>query len=236
MFVGVGASSTKAYISLKADIRRVRRMPLSSEVRLQVNLPSRSIDYLARAERLRKKEEAESLMYAALELRCGVEARMREYTNHAIGISRAKAQEWEIKKLGRTLETVYGTGDTMLVIRISLSSGLAGQFIYAPVSSRLQEIAKKIGAFLHAGGMDFDSVEQWSELRAILHEGCGLLQLCCAGEVLRPSFSDGLHFALAPGDPRVQLVREIQNGAEPTISIVNITPAGPISYYPVSES
>lgn len=196
----------------------------------------RSIDYLERTERLRKQEDTASLMYAALELRCGIEARLKEYATNVIGISKTQAREWEITKLGRTLESSYGLGDAMLLIFITLSSGQTGQFLYAPVSAQLRKIGKMAGDYLHVPQPDAASKgEYWNRLSSMLHEGCGLLRLACSGEVLRPSFGDGLHIALETNDPRVQLVQDLQNGAEAQFSVVNITPAGPITYYPADE-
>lgn len=197
----------------------------------------RSIDFLERAEQLRSDNDPARLLYAALELRLGIEMRLNEYAAHVIGISKAKAQEWEIKRLGKTLHEAYGLGEKMLVIIMRLSDESEAQFLYAPVSHRLQEIGKRLGAFLHVPRLitsAFGDSDQ-EELRTLLHEGCGLLRLACAGEVLRPSMSDGILVALDGDDPRSRLIESYQRGVEAEFHVFDITPAGPVTYYPADD-
>lgn len=170
------------------------------------------------------------MLYAALELRLGIEARLAEYAAHVIGISKKQAKEWEIKKLGKTLNEAYGLGEKMLVIIMRLSDGSEAQFIYAPVSLRLQDIGKRLGVFLHAQRLTaaFGASDQ-KELRNLLHEGCGLLRLACAGEVLRPSIGDGILVALEEDDPRSEVIKNYQRGIEAEFHVFDITPAGPVT-------
>ena len=199
--------------------------------------PVSAVSYLSRAQALRKSGEKASLIYAALELRCGVEARLQAHASVAKGISKRQAEQWEIKKLARTLDQAFGLGDSMLLVFLSMEDGRACQFIYAPVSSRLQEIAKRCGDYLHALPPErVASREFWSELRSMLTEGCGLLELACSSEILRPTVEGGLHFELQPDDPRVSIVQAIQAGASGKFSIATLTPAGPLTYYPANEA
>lgn len=150
--------------------------------------PVAAVSYLARAQALCKSDEKASLIYAALELRCGVEARLQAHASVATGVSKRQANEWEIKKLARTLEQAFGLGDSMLLVLLTMEDGRACQFIYAPVSSRLQEIGKRCGDYLHALPPErVASPGFWAELRSMLTEGCGLLQLACCSEILRPT-------------------------------------------------
>lgn len=193
----------------------------------------RSIDFLDRAEQIHSDADPARLLYAALELRLGIEARLAEYAAHVIGISKNKAKEWEIKKLGKTLHEAYGLGEKMLVIIMCLPDESEAQFLYAPVSPRLQEIGKRLGVFLHAQRLAAAfGVSDQEELHNLLHEGCGLLRLACAGEVLRPSIGDGILVALDRDDPRSKLIESYQNGIEAEFHVFDITPAGPVTYYP----
>ena len=70
----------------------------------------------------------------------------------------------------------------------------------------------------------------------MLTEGCGLLELACSSEILRPTVEGGLHFELQPDDPRVSIVQAIQAGASGKFSIATLTPAGPLTYYPANEA
>ena len=83
-------------------------------------------------------------------VRCGIEARLQEHAAVAKGISKQQAGHWEIKKLGRTIDEAFGLGDSMLIVFINMEDGRQGQFMYAPVSSRLQGIGKRCGDYLHA--------------------------------------------------------------------------------------
>ena len=189
--------------------------------------------YLARAEALRKAADSASLIYSALELRCGIEARLQEHAAVAKGISKQQAGHWEIKKLGRTIDEAFGLGDSMLLVFINMEDGRQGQFMYAPVSSRLQGIGKRCGDYLHALQPERVAVASfWEELQALLSEGCSLLELACNSEVMRPTVADGLHFVLQPGDPRASLVQDLLSGAPGKMSTATLTPVGPITYYP----
>ena len=201
-----------------------------------MTFPCRSIDFLDRAEQLCRVQDPVQILYAALELRLGIEARLAEYAAHVIGVSKAKTTEWEIGKLGKTLHEAYGLRDTMLVIIMRFSDGSQAEFLYAPVSPRLQEIGKRLGVFLHSQRLvsAFGDSDQ-GELRQLLHEGCGLLRLACAGEVLRPAMSDGILVALEGDDPRSQLIENYQRGVEAEIHVFDITPAGPVTYYPAGD-
>ena len=202
------------------------------KVNFHMNYPLRSIDYLERADAQRKLTSVANLRYAALELRCGIEARLKEYASHAVGITKSQAREWEITKLGKTLDTAFGTGDTIFIIIIDLESGLSGQFIYAPVTSRLQEIGKRLGFYLHAQSADtYNEEEYLTHLKSLLHEGCGLLRLACSGEVLRPTIQHGLQLVLDADDPRIKIVEAIQAGERKRIQILNIDPVGAMTFY-----
>ena len=70
--------------------------------------------YLERMKARMNEGTDEALFYAALELRCGVEARMREYVEAIDGIPESEKKQWHVAKLGRSLETAYRTGDKVM--------------------------------------------------------------------------------------------------------------------------
>lgn len=219
--------------------------PTSSSLQLQgcqlLNLqkmdsPVSAISYLGRAKELCQSQDRAELIYAALELRCGVEARLREHAAATTGISKSQATQWEIKKLAKTVDAAFGLGDSFLIICLRLDDGRETQFFYAPVCTRLQEIAKRCGDYLHA--MRHERLSEpgfWEDLKALLGEGCSLLELACSSEVLSPSFSDGLHFSLDPEDPRIPLIQALQAGANGAFSSVTFTPTGPLTFYPAGS-
>jgi hypothetical protein len=143
--------------------------------------------YLARAQALRRSGDKASLIYATLELRCGIEARLKEHASVAHGISKRQADEWEIKSLARTLEEAFALGDSMLLVFLTLEDGRVCQFMYAPVSTRLQEIGKRCGDYLHAVRPERVERESfWVELRASQSAGAANLAAMRAYTTVRP--------------------------------------------------
>ena len=93
----------------------------------------------------------EALTYAALELRCEVEARLKEYIETIEHIPKSQRKEWAVAKLGRSIESAYRTGDKMMLFTIRLPEESSEfQLLYTPVTKRLQDIANRLGDFPHA--------------------------------------------------------------------------------------
>jgi len=198
-----------------------------------MNSPVSSVSYLARAQTLCKKEDKESLFYAALELRCGIEARLREHVAVAKDVPKNRAREWRIAKLAKTVDGSFQLGDSMVIVFLTLADGRTCQFMYSPVSTQLQAIGERCGDYLHAIQPErLESPTFWADFRSLVAEGCGLLNLACSSEILRPSFSDGLHFNLQPDDPRITLLQDLNSGMAGSFQVAKITPTGPITYYP----
>lgn len=131
----------------------------------------------------------------------------------------------------------FGLGDTFLIVFLELVDGRAGQFMYAPVTTQHQAIAARLGDYLHAVPHENIVVDGfWENLRSQLTEGCGLLELACSSEVLRPTLDQGLHFCLPPEDSRVAIIADYMSGVEGTFRTATITPVGPLTYYPGDEA
>lgn len=198
--------------------------------------PVSAISYHSRAKQLLESGDKASLFYAALELRCGVEARLKEQAA-AAGVSKTQLGHYEIRKLSKTVEETFRLGDTFLIVSLKLADGRIGEFTYAPVNSRLQTIAARLGYYLHAVPHEELAANGfWENFRSQLTEGCYLLELACSSEILSPSFDRGFHFSLPPGDLRIAILQEYMNGMEGEFRTAKITPTGPFSYYPVDEA
>lgn len=201
-----------------------------------MNSPVSSISYLSRAKQLSRSGDKANLFYAALELGCGVEARLKEHAALAVGVSKSQRGHYEIRKLSKTVYEAFGLGDTFLIVFLQLFDGRVGQFMYAPVSTQLQAIAARLGDDLHAVPHEKILADGfWENLRSQLTEGCGLLELACSSEVLRPPFDQGLHVCLPPEDPRVAIITDYMNGTEGTFRTAAITPVGSLTYYSGNE-
>lgn len=194
--------------------------------------PVSSISYLSRAKSLRDSEDKAQLIYAALELRCGVEAKLKEIATAAPNISKNKSKQWEIPKLSKTIDGAFNLGDSFQIIHLKMENGTECSFLYAPVNKRLQEIAMKCGDYLHAiPNRRIQDIEFWSKLRKMLEEGCSLLELACNSEILCPSMEQGLHFSLSPDDPRITVIKDYQSGVKGSFSTVTITPTASGTFY-----
>ncbi len=199
--------------------------------------PVSAISYLERSKHLCKSTDKASLVYAALELRCGVEARLQEHASTAVGISKSQATQWEITKLAKTIDSAFGLGDSFMFVFLNMEDGRECTFLYAPVSKRLQAIAKRCGDYLHV--IPHERVQNpsfWAELSTMLKEGCSLLEVACRSEVLRPTFEHGLHFSLSPDDLRIELIKDLQAGAKGEFHTAHITPIGPVTIYPPEQT
>ncbi|OGB25685.1 MAG: hypothetical protein A3I66_11860 [Burkholderiales bacterium RIFCSPLOWO2_02_FULL_57_36] len=182
----------------------------------------------------------ESLVYAALEFRCGVEARLKEYIQTIDHIPKAQKKEWAVAKLGRSLQSAYRTGDKMMVFTIVFpEDGAELQLLYTPVTKRLQDIAQRAGDFLHALREELaDQPGWWHEFRQILHEGYPLLELANSGELIglpllhRPTKRIDMRAVLLEGDSRYPLVSRLQAGCQHILHVAYIDPIpGTFTYY-----
>lgn len=195
--------------------------------------PVSAISYLERAKELRLSEDRASQIYAALELRCGVEARLQEHAAATTSVSKRQATRYEIAKIGKAIDLAFGLGDSLLIVNLRMEDGRECNFVYAPVSDRLKEIAMRCGDYLHAMRLEKVSAPNfWNELSAMLEEGCNLLEVACSSEVLCPSLQDGLHFSLPLDDPRIPIVQDYQAGDRGSFSTVKFTPTGRMTFYP----
>jgi hypothetical protein len=173
--------------------------------------------YLERIEGLLEDKTEASLLYAAVELRCGVEARMKEYLEPLEHIPKSQKKEWAIAKLGLSIENAFRTGDKIMIFTVR-SARLDAEctLMYIPVSSRLQEIACRLGDYLHVPKRS--SVEDaawWGNLRELLEEGYGELRLANSGELIglpllhKTTGQTNVRAVIPAGDPRSSFLAEI---------------------------
>ena len=143
--------------------------------------------YLSRALERLKAGEAESLFYAAFELRCGIEARLQEYLHPHEFIPLRQRNEWRARKLHRTTEKSFHIGDRVQRVRIYEDGALLFTLYYVPVTSRLKTIAERLGDYLHVAKKYHPPThEYWTQLRELLTEGADLLTDAAAGTMLGP--------------------------------------------------
>ena len=142
--------------------------------------------YLARAERMLNEGTKESLYYAARELRCGVEARLREYLDCQEHVPKKRRQEWNLGRLARTAKRTFSTENK--VGRFSIADGETGELTvlyYTPVSRQLRKAAERLGNYLHASRQYHPPDDPfWKDLRGRLREIAAELRKATAGTLL----------------------------------------------------
>lgn len=150
-----------------------------------------SRSYLARAQQRLESGASHDLFYAALELRCGVEARLQEYLEPHEFIPLGKRTDWRVGNLHRTMDKHFRLGDQVARVRIVAQERLLATLYYVPVSNRLKEIAHRLGDYLHAGKKHHAVHDPyWPAFRALLEEGEDLLRQATSGTLLGPMTID----------------------------------------------
>ena len=183
-----------------------------------------SRDYLKRAKAKLKEGTPESLFYAAFELRCGIEQRMREYLEAWDHVSEKKKQGWRFPELGRTIDHTFKLGDK--VARFTITSDkkdkIYGVFYYTPVSSELKEMAGRIGNYLHAfREYKPPTDEWWNETRTYLENVYVELRKACSGTLLgAPLVSpDGKMSMPMQFDEKAAEIKELGMGGQAIMTV-----------------
>ena len=146
-------------------------------------------DYLARARARLDDGNIESIFYAAFELRCGVEARMQEYLDVQMHISKRKKKGWQLANLGRNIEEAFRLGDkkAILTIKDKDSNATIGKYEYTPVKRALRNKVEKLGNILHSAKKYHDPTsDYWDKQRKDLEHIYRELQEACSGKLLGP--------------------------------------------------
>lgn len=194
--------------------------------------------YIERIGKLRKAGTDAEILYAALELRCGIEARLRENVAQLKTASKAQRREYRASKLGKTLEGAFESGDKMMVLFVVCDElNVRVPLNYFPVSSRLQKIHDELGDFLHHPLWKEGEVEAWwGRLRQLVKEGYGGLQMAAAGELLAMPVNAAGEWHLAvkldDADPRRAILEKIFDGTRKyRFEPYTIAPVGRPTFY-----
>lgn len=180
-----------------------------------------SRDYLDRARAQLSSDTEQGLTYAALELRCGIEARLQEYLEPHNHVALGRKTEWRVGKLHNSAQAAFQLGDTVARIRIieEANGRLILTVFYTPVTTRLKDIAERIGEFLHVPKRFSPSDDaMWAQMRTIVREGIELLETATYGTLLGPmlrnpaSSETSLPMELVPEHPEVaKTIQELRD-------------------------
>jgi len=171
-----------------------------------------SAGYLERAEALVASISKNSLFYAAFEIRCGIEARMREYLEAREDVSEKKKQGWGVARLGKTIDAVFDSknGLSDKIVRLQFfdrsSKEILYQLYYTPVSSSLRAIGERLGDYLHAQ-RDITSMtpEWWQKFGENIELGLAGLRDTNRGTIMGPPMfgpDKRLSLTLSPPPPK----------------------------------
>jgi len=146
-----------------------------------------SYDYLERAQERFAEGSHQALFYAALELCCGIEQRMREYLSVQKQISTKIQKGWRITHLGKDLNRVFKARNK--VIEFTIIDETKGDPIiilyYTPVTSALQNVGEKLGNYLHAmREYQPDESEWWQDFKWLLKRGIKGLESATKGNLM----------------------------------------------------
>jgi hypothetical protein len=146
-----------------------------------------SRDYLDRAKKRLAEDTPESTFYAAFELRCGIETRMREYLQAQEEVSKKKKEGWRIGNLGRDVERMFRTGDKIgqFIIKNADTGDIIKTLYYTPVTSSLRKKGEQLGNLLHASKQYRESSDAWwRETKRFLKDTFHELQIATKGTLL----------------------------------------------------
>jgi hypothetical protein len=152
-----------------------------------------SRDYLARAQALRASGRPESLLYAGLEIRCGIEARLHEYLAGAAKVAIVKRDLWQIRHLAREVESAFDVHTKAVVITFSHpETGEKMKIEYTPVTPELRKIGEKLGDFLHFTPAHGATTARFIErLASVVDLGISGLAFATRGTLLGPPCGSG---------------------------------------------
>ncbi|SRR5258708_6667690 len=147
-----------------------------------------SRDFLKRAEALVNSNEICNLLYAALELRFGIEARLQEYLKGGEDILKAKADIWKVKHLDKEVRKRFAVNDKPVEITIQRDdTKVLVRYAYTPVSINLRSIAGKLGQFLHYIPQHRENEKNFIlSLRKLVKSGIEELRFSTSGHLLGP--------------------------------------------------
>ena len=143
--------------------------------------------YLRRAQRELLSGDDERLFYAALELRAGIEARLKEYLKHAQDVPSGRKRDWQIAKLSLSVAKAFRFQRVARVrILDAHSKKVRATVFYTPVSDPLKALGERLGDYLHALDYRPPTSDWWGSFRTTVEIGCKLLEESTFGQLLGP--------------------------------------------------
>jgi len=170
---------------------------------------TKSTAYLARAREMLDVKDNKTLFYAAFELRCGIEARLKEYFDAQAETTKRRRSGWQIDKLVKQVESVFklnNKGLKIVVFDADTEASIA-TVLYTPVTPQLQKMGERLGDYLHSQNHERpDTGCFWIEMRKRLEMTYQELGFATSGILLAPPLAHptnkGETFFCIDGDQR----------------------------------
>ncbi|SDB11437.1 hypothetical protein SAMN05660653_00536 [Desulfonatronum thiosulfatophilum] len=119
---------------------------------MAIELSSRA--HLARAKEHAAASDPHRLLYAALELRLSIEARLHDYAERAGEFIRIPDNVWQIKELRKRVSSVFSASEKPLSLRlVNKKDKKKVEIFYVPVSTHVQKIGQRLGDYLHSASL-----------------------------------------------------------------------------------
>lgn len=113
----------------------------------------------------------EGRIYAALELRSGIETRYREYLEVWDHVSQGAKNGWRLSELWKETERAFRLGDRVVQVTFASPKGIDAQTIiyHTPVTNALRKRGERLGEFIHsARSGSHRNSEWWAKLHGEL--------------------------------------------------------------------
>ena len=126
--------------------------------------------------------------YAAYELRCGIEARLKQYLSVQKDLPKKLKKGWRIAVLGKGTEQLFKTRDHILRFKMTNTrTRKACVLLYTPVGRDLHKMGEQLGNFLHnLWDEDTSSLEWWDNFRTLVADATAGLFRANVGTLLGP--------------------------------------------------
>ena len=149
--------------------------------------------HLARARAQFSTGAKESLFYAALELRCGIESRLHEYHDGAAEKVTIKKKRWKIGHLGAEAKKQFGDYTKPVIVTfIHPETKKEIEVSYTPVTRTLQKIGQRLGDYIHPfKNRGILNEKYWTELQLLIETGIKELVAATSGTLLGQPCGEG---------------------------------------------
>jgi len=147
--------------------------------------PINSRGYFERAKKRFSEGSEASLVYAILELRCAIEARLQEILDPHDHVPKKAKRTYKIDHLSKAISKNLCSENTGSTITVT-DGDKTFVFRYIPVSLFLRKFAEKSGDYLHALKRPMDK-KSWEALRSETEKAILALEENLTGNLLGPA-------------------------------------------------